>query len=253
MAQTINQKNIFPCIIDMNALNKKYSTVYKHSPSTPLPREKLLEGSVQSLSDTELLALLLGSGTKNYSIFSIAKQLLEKLDSYRASDISIKHLLRINGLGKAKAMAVLAALEIGRRRFIPRKWRVKCPLEILPLLSHYSDRDQEHFIVITLNGANEVLSKHVVSVGLLNKTLVHPREVFTFAVQDHAVSVILAHNHPSGNVEPSIEDIEVTQTLVKAGNILNITVLDHIIFYITNYYSFYGEGKLEEIENNANL
>ena len=232
----------------MKIAKKKYSKEYKLSSVQPLPREKLLEGNIYSLSDTELLALLLGSGTKNYSIFSIAKQLLQKLDSYHASDISIKHLLRINGLGQAKAMSILAALEIGRRRFIPRKWRVKCPLEILPLLSHYSDRDQEHFIVITLNGANEVLSKQVVSVGLLNKTLVHPREVFTFAVKDHAVSVILAHNHPSGNVEPSPEDIEVTQNLVKAGKILNISVLDHIIFYTTNYYSFFGEGKLEEIQ-----
>lgn len=240
----------------MDDINKKYTEPYKRNSSSLLPREKLVKSGLHSLSDVELLTILLGSGVKGNSIFSISRELLQILDSKTSSEINLKELMNIPGLGKAKAMCILSALEIGRRRFIPRKWQIKSPLEVLPLLVHYSDRNQECFIVITLNGANEVLSKHVISIGLLNRTLVHPREVFTVAVRDHAASIILAHNHPSGNVNPSAEDKEVTRILVEAGQILDIIVLDHIIFYTTEFFSFYGEGILsfntnKDIKNSA--
>ncbi len=210
-----------------------------------MPREKLVEYGLVTLSDIELLQILLGSGVKGNSVSTISKKLQAVLDRKKLSDIDLETLQKIPGLGKAKCMSVLATLEIGRRMYIPRKWQIRSPLEVLPLLSHYSDRDQEYFIVLTLNGANEVISKHVVSVGLLNRTLVHSREVFGLALQDHAASIILAHNHPSGNIQPSKEDMEVTDMLVQVGKVFDIAVLDHIIFYTTDYFSFYGEDILD--------
>ncbi|TVR69163.1 MAG: DNA repair protein RadC, partial [Spirochaetaceae bacterium] len=153
-------------------------------------------------------------------------------------ETSPSDLMQVNGMGPAKATQLAAAIEFCRRVLAPRNYRIRQPSDAVPLLQHYADRRQEHFIAISLNGAHEVNAVRIVSVGLVNRTLVHPREVFSDALKDRAAAIIVAHNHPSGNVQPSGEDRAVTETLVEAGDILGIRVLDHIIFSPREYYSF---------------
>jgi DNA repair protein RadC len=148
------------------------------------------------------------------------------------------------GVGPAKASLIAAALEFARRRIRPEGLRISFPPDVLPLIRHYADRRQEHFISVSLNGANEVIAARVVSVGLVNKTQVHPREVFADPLTDCAAAVIVAHNHPSGTLEPSQEDIETTGRLKSAGEILGIRLLDHIVFNQKGYCSFLEKGLL---------
>ena len=179
----------------------------------------MLKKGPQSLSDTELLSVLLGSGTAGCNVFLLASHVLQNLEisNYEAQP---KQLMQINGMGPAKATLLAAAIEFGRRIVAPEHYRIKEPKDAIPLLQHYADRQQEHFISMSLNGAHEVIGTYVVSVGLVNRTLVHPREVFASALTDRAASIIVAHNHPSGNVAPSEDDIAVTKSLVQAGSIL---------------------------------
>jgi DNA repair protein RadC len=122
--------------------------------------------------------------------------------------------------------------------------RVRAPADVIPLLKRYVNKRQEHFLVLTLNGGQQVIRVHIVTIGTLNRTLIHPREVFVRAIKDHAASLILAHNHPSGNVEPSREDQEATGRLVRAGSLLGIEVLDHLIFGGSSYFSFREAGTI---------
>lgn len=201
------------------------------------PRERLLETGPHVLSDQELLAVVLGSGHAGCNVFALAAQVLRALE--RASfEVSPRDLMRVNGMGPAKATQLAAAIEFCRRVLAPRNYRIRQPSDAVPLLQHYADRRQEHFISVSLNGAHEVHAVRIVSVGLVNRTLVHPREVFAEALKDRAAAIIVAHNHPSGNVQPSSEDRAVTETLMEAGDILGIRLLDHIIFSPREYYSF---------------
>ena len=147
-------------------------------------------------------------------------------------------------MGPVKAMIVVAALEFARRRIKPRGLKIKTPADVLPLIRNYADRLQERCLCITINGANEVLNVRVVSIGLIDRTPVHPREVFADAITDRASGIILAHNRPEGGVEPSDADAEVTRRIKQAGEILGIHLLDHIIFNPTTYFSFLEAGKL---------
>ncbi|MBI9095657.1 MAG: DNA repair protein RadC [Sphaerochaeta sp.] len=199
------------------------------------PRERMVSGGAESLSDLELLTILIGSGSKERPVNSIAKQLLEVMD--KKAIISHDDLLTIQGLGMAKTTLICAALELGRRRLPAKKRQISTPGDIFPLISHYAGRMQEHFISVALNGAHEVLSVNVCSIGLVNRTLVHPREVFAEAVRQRATAILVAHNHPSGNLEPSMEDRDVTRRLRQAGDIIGIKVLDHLIFSEEGYFS----------------
>jgi len=156
----------------------------------------------------------------------------------------VADLQRLEGVGPAKATVIAAALEFARRRIRPEGLKVKTPMDVLPLLRHYADRKQEHFLCISLNGANEVIKTRVVSVGLVNKTQVHPREVFADPITDRASAVILAHNHPSSDLTPSKEDVLITRQLKEAGETLGITLLDHIIFSQKGHYSFLENNEL---------
>jgi DNA repair protein RadC len=207
------------------------------------PREKLRAKGPAALSDIELLAILLGSGTKTGDVLTVAGRILKVVDG-RNDKLSLDELLKIEGVGPAKASLVAAALEFARRRIRPEGLRISFPPDVLPLIRHYADRRQEHFICVSLNGANEVIAARVVSVGLVNKTQVHPREVFADPLTDRASAVIVAHNHPSGSLEPGDEDIETTGRLKSAGEILGIRLLDHIIFNQKGYYSFLEKGLL---------
>lgn len=144
----------------------------------------------------------------------------------------------------AKATLIAAALEFARRRIRPEGLKISFPADVLPLIQNYADRKQEHFICVSINGANEVIKSRVVSVGLVNKTQVHPREVFADPITDRASGIIAAHNHPNGSLSPSNEDIEITKQLKFAGETLGIRLLDHIIFNHKGYYSFLESGEL---------
>lgn len=207
------------------------------------PREKLKEKGPQVLSDLELLAVLIGSGSKGRDVLKLAGGLLHLLDNV-GTDPDMETLCRVDGIGPAKASLVMAALEFSRRRIRPRGIRISYPPDVYPLIRHLADRRQEHFICISLNGANEVIAIRTVSVGLVNRALVHPREVFADPITDRAAAVIVAHNHPSGNLSASSDDLSITQQLNAAGHTLGIKLLDHLIFDHNGYYSMLEEGLL---------
>lgn len=196
--------------------------------NTDRPRERMETVGPSSLSDEELLQILLGSGSKKHPVHSLAKEVLKVLDN-RNGKLQLQDLKTLPGVGQAKASSIIAALEFSRRRIRPEGLKIKQAEDIIPLIQHYAHKKQEHFLTISLNGAHEVIHTRCVTIGLLNSSQVHPREVFTDPIQDRAAAIILAHNHPSGNTTPSEADIQVTKTLIQAGNILGIKVLDHII------------------------
>jgi len=192
------------------------------------PREKLLNLGARALLDHELLATMLGRGTRGKEVLELSKDILSVVDQTPLDELFDK-LCKVQGIGSARASQILASLEFARRRIRPEGFKIGKASDLVPLISHYASKQQEHFLNVTLNGANEVISVRCVSVGLVNCTQVHPREVFADAISDRACSIIVAHNHPSGDLKPSSADIEVTKRLIEAGKILGISVLDHII------------------------
>jgi len=207
------------------------------------PRERLISRGPAALSDAELLAVLLNTGIKGKNVSELADDLLGLLD--RSREIPpIAEMSRLAGMGNSKACAVAAMLEFGRRHWGATGSTVKHPDEIFSLVRHNADRKQERFISLSLNGAHEVLAVRVVTIGLLNRTIVHPREVFADLIQDRAAAFAVAHNHPSGKLTPSPEDDEITQRLFKASEILGLHFLDHIIFSETAWWSYRQNGRL---------
>jgi DNA repair protein RadC len=207
------------------------------------PRELLVNRGAEYLTDIQLIQILLGSGTKGKGVHLLAEEVLRVIDGV-GGELQPAVLTVIPGLGTAKAAVICAALEFSRRRLCPSRRKIQSPADILPAVTHFADRKQEHFLSVSLNGAHEVIGVHVVSVGLVNRTLVHPREVFAEPLVERAAAVIAAHNHPSGNVEPSGEDREITDRLKKSGDVLGIQLLDHVIFSSRGYYSFLENGQL---------
>ena len=217
----------------------------KELPIEQRPREKLQINGATALSDNELLSILLGSGTCRKPVPMLARDILDLLDrTCGDSEILIEDLIRIDGMGMAKATLVCAALELGRRRLPVKRKQVVFPSDVYPLIRHYGNRPQEYFLCVSLNGAHEVMGVHVVSIGLVNHTLVHPREVFSNPLRERATAVIVAHNHPSGILQPSTDDLNVTQRLLKAGELLGIRVLDHLIFSDESFRSMLEENEL---------
>jgi DNA repair protein RadC len=200
------------------------------------PREKLIARGAATLSDQELLAVLLGKGTHQMDVMTLAGKLARVIDE-KGLNVGVSDLTGFQGIGEAKAALVLAAVEFVRRRVKPEGLKITTPSDVLPLIRHFADRKQEHFLTVSINGANEVLNIRVVSIGLLDRTLVHPREVFADVLPDRASGIIVAHNHPEGGLEPSPADIKVTQQIKQAGEALGISLLDHIIFNRKGYYS----------------
>lgn len=213
----------------------------KNIPVADRPREKLCLKGKESLSDQELLAILLGKGSKKHDVLTLAQKLITVIDK-KGVNVAIDDLIDFDGVGKAKAALILASFEFVRRRIKKDGITFEKPSDIVPLLRHYADRKQEHFLCVSLNGANEILNTRVVTIGLADRSHVHPREVFADVLVDRASAVILAHNHPAGSLEPSEEDIAVTKRISQAGQILGITVLDHIIFNQREYLSFVERG-----------
>jgi DNA repair protein RadC len=210
----------------------------------PRSRERLAREGAASLSDAELLAVLLGTGMRGKSVRALADEVLTIIDAERGAP-EAKALGALSGIGEAKAGAVCAAIELGRRLFGFRDRKITSPRDVWPLVSHWSDRKQERFICCSLNGAHELIAARIVSIGLVNRTVVHPREVFADPITDRACAVIVAHNHPSGRLDPSQEDREITQRLRDAADTLGIALLDHIIFSGEGFYSFVEHGLLD--------
>jgi DNA repair protein RadC len=214
------------------------------SEETTLPREKLEQIGARALSDEELLTVVLGSGSAGNGVRTIAQRLLPLLDGHDPLKLGLDVLRTVKGVGRSKGLQILAAMEFARRRIRPEGTRITCAKDVLPLVNHLLDRPQEHVVSISLSGAHEVIRVRTVSIGLLASCPVHPREVFIGAIRDHAYSVILAHNHPSGDPQPSEEDKRVTEQLRAAATTLGIKLLDHVVFARRGYYSFQEAGAL---------
>jgi len=215
----------------------------KDIPQSERPREKLLEQGAQYLSDQELLAVILGRGTKKDDVLALSKKIIKIIDE-KGLLFSPHDITAVDGIGSAKAASIAAAFEFVRRRIKPEGLKIKFPADVLPLIQHYADRKQEHFLSVSINGANEVMNVRVVSIGLVNKSHVHPREVFADVIAERASAVIVAHNHPHGELKPSPEDRHITHQLKEAAKILGLSFLDHIIFSTKGYYSFAESDEL---------
>ena len=208
------------------------------------PREKLKQKGPKSLSDFELLQTLIGSGNSISDVSKIANETL-KIIRENGANVDYSNLQKVCGLGPAKITEILAAFELSKRYLMESdRPIINSPEKAAEQLLNIRDKKQEHFVVMTLDGANRLIAKRTITVGTLNASLVHPREVFADAITDRAASIIVAHNHPSGNLEPSQSDIELTNRLHSAAELIGIDLLDHIIITKTGYSLVY-------IKNNA--
>lgn len=214
------------------------------------PREKLIQRGKTALSDAELIGILLGSGARSLSAVDLARQLLKAADYdlQRLARMSVEELMGFKGIGEAKAINIISALELGRRRKERnpvKREKITCSEDIYRLMRpHLQDEVREEFWIVMLNRANLVMKKYPVSQGGVSGTVADPKLIFKAALQLPASAIILVHNHPSGNLKPSTADIQLTQKLKQAGNMLDLPVLDHIIYTDQHYFSFADEGIL---------
>jgi DNA repair protein RadC len=197
---------------------------------------------MDAAEDHELVMLLLGCGSKKQPVAALARQVLLTLTTNNPED-RITALLRLNGMGPGKTLVVAAAVELGRRLNAFTLAAVKKPKDVIPFVQHYAMQPKEHFVLVTLNGAHEILQIRLITVGTATQTLIHPREIFAEAIKDRASAIIVCHNHPSGSCTPSPEDIETTARIYKASRVIGINILDHIIISRKSYYSFRENGQ----------
>ena len=205
------------------------------------PREKLKERGASALTDEELVAAILGRGVEGQSLVTISKNVAKLIRKHR-KDLSVEHLTAVRGMGLAKAAQILSAFELARRHLIKDTVKITGAQDVIPLLADIADKKQEHFVCISLNGAHEVIKKRIVTIGLVDRSQVHPREVYADVISDRAAAVIFAHNHPSGDLKPSNSDLKIHEQLTEAGKILGLRILDHIIVTKKGYYSFQEAG-----------
>ena len=210
----------------------------KDLPRVDMPREKLEKYGPNKLKDHELLAILIGSGIKGLNVLELSKKILKLIYEVGVKKISLENLLKIKGLGKAKASQVFAMVELGRRLNDENRIEILSPQDVWNACSDIRDSKREHFIVFYLDTQNRLIERQIISIGTLSSSLVHPREVFEPAIRLSAASIIIAHNHPSNSVDPSIEDREITNRLKEAGKIIGIEVIDHIILAGSCYANF---------------
>ena len=216
----------------------------KDMPEHSRPREKLREKGAPALTDEELVAAILGRGMINIDVRTMARQVVSLVREHREK-LALEHLTAIPGVKLAKAAQILSAFELARRYLLKDMVKITVAKDILPLVADIAGKQQEYFVCISLNGANEVIEKRVVTIGLLDKSPVHPREVFADVIADRAAAVIFAHNHPSGELQPSEADLRMHDQLTEAGKILGLRVLDHVIVTRKGYYSFQEAGLIK--------
>jgi len=218
-------------------------------PAEERPRERMKALGVEALSMRELLALVIGSGSRGRGTMELADDLVSSFESVRDLAVaSVERLCRVSGVGVARASRVMAAIELGRRVLKSSRGdrkTVRCPADAAGVvMEDMTNLDREHFRVILLDSKNAVISVETVSIGTVNASIVHPREVLKPALEKSATSIILVHNHPTGSVSPSREDILITRRFEKCGRILGIDVVDHIIVGDNNYVSMKEGGYL---------
>jgi DNA repair protein RadC len=214
-------------------------------PRVERPREKLMRYGPEKLSDEELLALLLRTGARGVTVLDLAGELLRRFGRADIAKAGFAELRAAPGLGPARACEIAAAFELGRRYLNGKKAGIYLkPRDIWEELRDVRDQKKEHFVVFYLDTRNQEIKRDIVSIGTLNYNLVHPREVFEPAVKNLAASVIVAHNHPSGCLEPSDEDLSLTKRLAQAGKLLGIELLDHVIVTREGFMSFKQKGLL---------
>ena len=207
-------------------------TKIKDLPKIERPREKLIAKSSENLKDKELLAILLGTGVERKNVLELSEQILEKYPLKKFLQLKYENLIKIKGINSAKACTILASQELVKRALevrdesLPKIISVE---DVLAQVVYMRDKTREHLMALFLNARNELLHKKPMFIGTLNANLVHPREIFQEALKQNACSVILAHNHPSGDNEPSEDDLEITKRIKEAGRIMGIDVLDHVI------------------------
>ena len=220
------------------------NVLIKDIPLNERPRERLINKGVEYLSNEDLLAILLKTGTKDYSVKVLASNILKQIeDINNLKEINLESLIKIKGIGKVKACEILAAIELGKR--LNKKIDNLNQIKIYSSSSIYEyyqdklgDKLQENFYCVYLDTKNHIIKDKLLFIGTINESLIHPREIFKEAYLLSASSIICIHNHPSGNVNPSNNDIIMTKQLIEVGKILGIKVLDHIIIGKNNYFSF---------------
>lgn len=222
----------------------------KDIPSKDRPRERLIQYGVENLSNEELIAIILKTGSKKDSVKELALKVLTiGNDITNLADITKEELLKIDGIGITKATSLISAIELGKRIFVSGREKDKLCLknaQDIYINSKYLflNRKQEYFYCFYLNNKNEVIERKLLFMGTINRSIVHPREIFKYAYLTSASSIVCLHNHPSGDVSPSREDIRLTRALVELGRLNSIPVVDHIIVSDNSYYSFYEDGRI---------
>jgi DNA repair protein RadC len=230
----------------MSEMQKRGFTIHD-LPESERPRERLQKHGPEALSAQELLALVIGRGVSRKSVMTIAQELVSKFGNIKAiSEATLEELSQIKGIGFAKAVQIKACFELGKRQDLEpelKDFDIKDPQSVVKAIrASIKDKAKEHFKLILLNARNKIIGISTISIGSLNASIVHPREVFKDAIVHNAYSVVLAHNHPSGDPEPSEDDLTMTKRLIGAGKILGIEVLDHIIITKNGYFSFKDRG-----------
>ncbi len=214
------------------------------------PREKLLLKGRTALSDAELIAILIGSGTREQSAVDVAKEIMRYAENNinQLAKMSIKDLMKNKGIGEAKAITIVAALELGRRRLdttVETKKKITNSSHVYEIMRPYLlDKTMEEFWILMLNRANEVIKTAQISIGGIAGTIADNRMIFKLAIENLSSSIILVHNHPSGQLTPSRADLDLTKQIANAGKIMDIPVLDHLIFTDNGFYSFQDEGQI---------
>jgi DNA repair protein RadC len=233
-----------------------YQVMIRDLPTELRPRERLLREGAENLSDVELLAILLRTGTRQESALQLAQRILAEVGGLRyLAERSFEELSRINGVGPAKVAQVKSAIELGRRLAAlqpEQRPQVRSPQDVVRRwMPRLRFEQQEHLIVILLNTKNEIIAEEEIFVGTLDSSIAHPREVFKSAIRRSSAALILLHNHPSGDPTPSGEDIRLTRQMAQAGEILGIEVLDHVILGDQRYRSLREEGVLPLSEKSS--
>ena len=219
----------------------------KDLPKSDRPREKLIAKGVENLKDSELLAILVRTGTTGKNVIEIASQILSKYSKKRLLQMTYEDLSKIGGIDSAKATTLLAAFELSKRALEVNDTNlpvINTPKDAAAQLTDMRDLKKEHFVVLYLNAKNQLVHKETISMGTLNANLVHPREVFEPALKYSAAQIIAAHNHPSGDPKPSDDDLELTKRLTEAGKMMGIEIMDHVIVSKNSHFSFKEEKLL---------
>jgi len=213
----------------------------KDMPETSRPRERFLENGPEALSDAELMAIILRTGTKEENVVEMSNRLISEYKLENLFDCSLKELQEIKGIGPSKAIEILTISELGKR-YSKRKNPIKKITSAKDVFTFFHERlknkKQEHFYTLLLNTQNIIVKEELVSIGVLDSALLHPREVFKPAIKNSAKKIIIVHNHPSGNPSPSPEDLDITKKLIEIGEMLDIKVLDHVIIGRGKWWSW---------------